>query len=270
MGLKQERSLILTSTHIYNFRRSKVRRKISITDVGAIILSGKKEKEFVLHVPKEYDYRYVCEFRDEFVNILKLRFANLDSENTLKIFSVSDNLGMYTTTLKDKKYGLYKLPEESQRKREEEIAGSRQMEEDEELEKKIEEAQKELESTQIAGDDDEVYTESENVDIDTRRDSYKEELKVDLVNDDDEDFDVEELREKSSSLLFSSLKEESTVTLDDFEIISILGKGAFGKVYLTKMKETGKLYAIKTIRKDVVIETDQIEAVNLERDILFN
>ncbi len=36
------------------------------------------------------------------------------------------------------------------------------------------------------------------------------------------------------------------------------------------MKETGKMYAIKTIRKDVVIETEQIDAVNLERDILFN
>ena len=156
MGMKQERYLILTSTHIHNFRRKKLRRRIKIIDVAAVILSEKNTKEFVLHIPKEYDYRYICESRKEFIDILKLRYANLDSENTLKIYAVSENLRNYTTTLNDKKYGLYKLPEESKRKREEEIAGSKQMEEDEELEKKIELAQKEFEKTVIQDDEDET------------------------------------------------------------------------------------------------------------------
>ena len=204
------------------------------------------------------------------MDILKLRYANLDSENTLKIYMVAENLKMYTTTLNDKKYGLYKLPEESKRLREEEIAGSKQIEEDAELERKIELAQKELEETIIENDDDDNHTVSDNVKITNSRDSYKEEVEVDFVNDEDEDFDVDELKEKGSSLLFSSLKADSAITLDDFEILSILGKGAFGKVYLTRMKENGNLYAIKTIRKDVVIETEQIDAVNLERDVLLN
>jgi hypothetical protein len=270
MGLRQERYLVLTSNHVYNFKKKKMRRKIKIVDVGAIILSEKHKNEFVLHVPKEYDYRYTCDSRKDFVDILKLRYANLDSENTLKIYMVADNLKMYTTTLNDKKYGLYKLPEESKRLREEEIAGSKQIEEDAELERKIELAQKELEETIIENDDDDNHTVSENVKITNSRDSYKEEVEVDFVNDEDEDFDVDELKEKGSSLLFSSLKADSAITLDDFEILSILGKGAFGKVYLTRMKENGNLYAIKTIRKDVVIETEQIDAVNLERDVLLN
>lgn len=269
MGLKQERYLVLTSTHVYNFRRKKMRRKIKIVDIGAIILSEKVIKEFVLHVPKEYDYRYLCDSRNEFIDILKLRYANLDKENTLKIFSVSDNLRIYTTTLSDKKYGLYKLPEESKRKRDEEIQGSRQMEEDEVLEK-LEIAEKELKNNEIKDENDEEFLISEDLQMVNIRDSIGEEMKIDLVHDEDEDFEVDLLKEKSSSLLFSSVKEESTINLEDFEIISILGKGAFGKVYLTKMKENGKMYAIKTIRKDIVIETDQIEAVNLERDILFN
>ncbi len=59
------------------------------------------------------------------------------------------------------------------------------------------------------------------------------------------------------------------LTLEDFEIKHVLGKGTFGKVYLTKLKQTGDLYAIKSIRKDVLIETDQIESTKLERDILL-
>ena len=35
------------------------------------------------------------------------------------------------------------------------------------------------------------------------------------------------------------------------------------------MKETGEYFAIKSIRKDVLIETDQIESTKLERDILL-
>jgi tRNA A-37 threonylcarbamoyl transferase component Bud32 len=269
MGLKQERYLILTSMHVYNFKKKKVRRKIDITDIGAVILSEKTLSEFVLHVPKEYDYRYNCDSRKEFVDILKLRYANLESDNTLKIYSVSDNLKMYTTTLNDKKYGLYKLPEESKRLRDDEIAGSRQMEEEKELEDKLEKAQREIDEN-VMIDDDDVHTISENVEITNSRNSHKDSFKVDLVNDEDEDFDINELKEHGSSLLFASMTAESTITLDDFDIISILGKGAFGKVYLTKMKENGQLYAIKTIRKDVVIQTEQIDAVNLERDILLN
>lgn len=267
LGLKQERSLVLTTKHIYNLRKKKLRRKIKIVDVGAVILSKKNETEFVVHVPKEYDYRYQADTRKEFVDILQLRFANLDSENTLRLYLVPDSLKLYTTTLKDKKYGLFKLPEESYRLKDLEIAGSRQLEEDEETEQKLEKARKELEEATIADDDDSKFAISEDVEIVNSRNSVKE-LEIDLVND-DYDFDPDDLREHGSSLLFSSIKE-STITLEDFEILSILGKGAFGKVYLTRMKENQKLYAIKTIRKDVVIETQQIDAVNLERDVLLN
>jgi serum/glucocorticoid-regulated kinase 2 len=269
MGLKQERYLILTSMHVYNFKKKKVRRKINIREIGAIILSEKSTNELVLHVPKEYDYRYNLDTRKEFVDILKLRYANLESDLTLKIYSVAENLKIYTTTLNDKKYGLYKLPEESKRLRDEEIAGSRQMEEEKELERKLELAQKELEAHMITDDKDD-NTISDIFELSNSRDSEGGSFQVDLVNDEDEDFDIDELKEHGSLLLFASMTAECKITLDDFDIISILGKGAFGKVYLTKMKENGQLYAIKTIRKDVVIETDQIDAVNLERDILLN
>jgi serum/glucocorticoid-regulated kinase 2 len=48
-----------------------------------------------------------------------------------------------------------------------------------------------------------------------------------------------------------------------------LGRGAFGKVYLAELKQTGKEYAIKVIRKDVLIEQESIKSTELEKDILF-
>ena len=36
----------------------------------------------------------------------------------------------------------------------------------------------------------------------------------------------------------------------------VLGRGAFGKVFLAELKFNKKKYAIKSIRKDILIETD--------------
>lgn len=59
------------------------------------------------------------------------------------------------------------------------------------------------------------------------------------------------------------------VNLEDFDIQMQLGQGTFGRVYLAILPQTGKKYAIKAIRKDVLIEYDQIQSTALEKDILF-
>lgn len=49
----------------------------------------------------------------------------------------------------------------------------------------------------------------------------------------------------------------------------MLGKGAFGKVYMVKQRGTENLYAMKCIRKDVVIDQDFFESLKLEKEILY-
>ena len=39
------------------------------------------------------------------------------------------------------------------------------------------------------------------------------------------------------------------MTLHDFEVLGILGKGAFGHVSLVKQKVTGELFALKKLDK---------------------
>jgi len=56
--------------------------------------------------------------------------------------------------------------------------------------------------------------------------------------------------------------------LSDFKLISVIGKGAFGKVMLVEKKDTGQILAMKSLRKEEIIEKDQIEHTKTERRIL--
>jgi len=53
-------------------------------------------------------------------------------------------------------------------------------------------------------------------------------------------------------------------------MLMVLGRGAFGKVYLAVLNSNSQVYAIKSIRKDVLIETEQVENTKLEKDIMLN
>jgi serum/glucocorticoid-regulated kinase 2 len=66
-----------------------------------------------------------------------------------------------------------------------------------------------------------------------------------------------------------SIKKGEEVCLEDFTCKKILGKGSFGKVFLVEKKDDKKLYAMKSLRKDVILENDQVESTKLEKDILL-
>ena len=65
-----------------------------------------------------------------------------------------------------------------------------------------------------------------------------------------------------------SRKKGDEVCLDDFNIKKVLGKGSFGKVFLVQRKGDENYYAMKSIRKDILIQNDQIESTKLEKEIL--
>ena len=46
---------------------------------------------------------------------------------------------------------------------------------------------------------------------------------------------------------------KDAVTFDDFNFLMVIGRGTFGKVFLAELKATKQLFAIKSIRKDVLI-----------------
>lgn len=60
------------------------------------------------------------------------------------------------------------------------------------------------------------------------------------------------------------------VTMNDFDIIKVLGRGAFGKVMLVKKKsDSGNtLYALKSLKKAELVKANQVEHTITERFVL--
>ncbi len=58
------------------------------------------------------------------------------------------------------------------------------------------------------------------------------------------------------------------VTIDDFELLKVVGKGSFGKVLLVRKKDSGKVYAMKMLSKPNVVKRRQVHHTITERKVL--
>ncbi|XP_057783510.1 uncharacterized protein LOC131001209 isoform X2 [Salvia miltiorrhiza] len=55
---------------------------------------------------------------------------------------------------------------------------------------------------------------------------------------------------------------------DDFEPLTMIGKGAFGEVRICREKKTGHVYAMKKLKKSEMLRRGQVEHVKAERNLL--
>eukprot|EP00475_Leptophrys_vorax_P019699 TRINITY_DN26_c0_g2_i4.p1 TRINITY_DN26_c0_g2~~TRINITY_DN26_c0_g2_i4.p1 ORF type:complete len:524 (-),score=131.43 TRINITY_DN26_c0_g2_i4:73-1644(-) len=63
-------------------------------------------------------------------------------------------------------------------------------------------------------------------------------------------------------------ESKEKVSLKDFELLHLLGKGAFGKVVKVKKRGTENIFAMKILKKKFIYENQQIEHTLVERAIL--
>lgn len=63
------------------------------------------------------------------------------------------------------------------------------------------------------------------------------------------------------------------LSVEDFDLLKVLGRGSFGKVMLCRKKDegpNGPLYAMKTLRKQALVKRNQLLHTKTERNILQN
>ncbi|XP_067429870.1 serine/threonine-protein kinase N2 [Thunnus thynnus] len=62
-------------------------------------------------------------------------------------------------------------------------------------------------------------------------------------------------------------KRHEGLQLEDFNCISVLGRGHFGKVLLAEYKKSGKLFAIKALKKGDIVTRDEVDSLTCEKRI---
>lgn len=102
-----------------------------------------------------------------------------------------------------------------------------------------------------------------------------------------ENLHIEKTRKKSEKLMISDkIKPQSDVKneeendyidlnscssrkvkIGDFNLVKLVGKGSFGKVFLVTTKQENNVFAMKALKKDVVLQDDDVECTMLERDV---
>ncbi|CAJ1071003.1 serine/threonine-protein kinase N2 [Xyrichtys novacula] len=62
-------------------------------------------------------------------------------------------------------------------------------------------------------------------------------------------------------------RKDAGLQIEDFNCISVLGRGHFGKVLLAEYKKSGKLYAIKALKKGDIVTRDEVDSLVCEKQI---
>ncbi|CAA6672796.1 unnamed protein product [Spirodela intermedia] len=76
---------------------------------------------------------------------------------------------------------------------------------------------------------------------------------------------IKDLERKETE--FMRLKRHK-ICVDDFDLLTIIGRGAFGEVSICREKSSGNIYAMKKLKKSEMVSRGQVEHVKAERNLL--
>jgi serine/threonine protein kinase len=62
--------------------------------------------------------------------------------------------------------------------------------------------------------------------------------------------------------------DETHNPLDEYTMLSVIGKGSYAKVVLVRSKTNGHLYAMKSMKKKYIEKKNQVHRIMTERNIL--
>lgn len=227
------------------------------------------------------DLRLYLEDREDLLDVMKLRFANMHPDKSLKVYGVPfkelRDFKQNDATFSSEPEAQYLIKEES-------VLSAAEFD----RESKTKEAAKventpdnfNMNDNRLAGPTSNLQehagdasVQDMSADLSAMFDSNMGKIqanpghirrKVTIAEEDE--FKGTSLLKRKGTLM---KKEEVEVKFEDFKMLMVLGRGAFGKVFLAELSFNKKLYAIKSIRKDILIEMDQVDNTILEKDIMF-
>ncbi|OVA15819.1 Protein kinase domain [Macleaya cordata] len=100
--------------------------------------------------------------------------------------------------------------------------------------------------------------------MERRRALQKKAQEAQISNEEEQEM-LRNLERKETELM---RLQRHKVGIDDFELLTLIGKGAFGEVRLCRAKTNGQVFAMKKLKKSEMLSRGQVEHVRSERNLL--
>lgn len=69
-------------------------------------------------------------------------------------------------------------------------------------------------------------------------------------------------------LCYQPHQHNQTISFQSFDLLRVIGRGSFGKVYVVRKKDTNRIYAMKVLRKSRIISRSEVTHTMAEKTVL--
>ena len=229
-NISQDRCLVLTDESLYNFQKKKLKRRIEYNKIQGITYSKISPELFVVH-GDEIEYDYYYQSQERNL-VIKLisKFYEEQTGKPIKICEVNEK------TLKNY------------------VTGKK--------EKKRDSTYSKMDESKII-DTKKFLNENQFIQIKVKFTSNQN------MNEDKKIEDENPIVIKTN-MIFCKDQNLENATLENFKIVKILGRGDYGKVFLVRFNNTKQYYAMKSIKKDYLVDFNEIDSVLNKKQIIQN
>ena len=280
-GLSQERSIILTDVALYNMKKKELKRRIPYKEILGITFSN-LSNEFVIHGNNcQYDYHYNSQDKILIISLIIFFYAE-DNSSQIKLCEVPEkSLKNFVTGKKDKqKDSSYSKMDtnylidtlEFQENNMECLFFGNENNDNINTNLNINNI------SNVNNNNNNCIIENDSNEKNINSVNYKDNKcyndncinvensanKINSLNLVNNIKNSNQKAKKESGMIFCKHKDLKKVTLNDFKLLKVLGRGTFGKVVLVQYKLTKKYYAMKIMTKDVILESGHVTNTLLE------
>ena len=281
-GLSQERSIILTDVALYNMKKKELKRRIPYKEILGISYSN-ISNEFVIHGNNcQYDYHYNSQDKNLIISLI-IFFYDEQDNSKIKICEIPEkSLKNYVTRKKEKqkdctytkmdKNYLIDTVEFQENNMELLFFGN-----DIDINKNPGYNISNVNNINNLNNDSidninsnayKIYYSSTN--SDNNKIEGKKSNNLNFLSNINININNTQKEKNKEGTIFSKNKDIKKVSLNDFKLLKVLGRGTFGKVCLAQYKATKKYYAMKIMKKNIILEHNQVTHTLLEKNILQN